>query len=172
MKARLFKKGRLEFKRLVTGLFHRKENIECITYESNPTFLIEPAVPTDENDDESNLEGDVGDIPIDLLYLGTSGFEANCDILQIAAKCGETTFATYVNPSRQVSATATAANGLMNCNGDLVHHGVKVQSVPMRLALVSFIEWLGLFKNFCIAVHNLRFDGPRLFRAIFKYFCR
>jgi hypothetical protein len=104
--------------------------------------LTEPAVPIDE-DDEFNLEEDVGEIPIVLLDLETSGFEINCDIFEITVK--KTTFATYVNPSWQVSATATATNGLMNCNGELVYHGVKVQSAPMRLALVGFIECLGLF---------------------------
>jgi hypothetical protein len=88
--------------------------------------------------------------------------------LQIAAKCGKTTFATYVHSGRQVSERATAANGLVNYKDDLVYHGVKVQAVPMRLALVSFIEWLGLFKKCCIAIHNLTFDGPRLFRVISK----
>jgi hypothetical protein len=53
----------------------------------------------------------------------------------------------YIKPSRQLSVRATATNGLMNCNGDLVNHGVKVQSVPMRLVLVSFTEGLGLFKK-------------------------
>jgi hypothetical protein len=41
--------------------------------------LNEPAVPTEE-EDESNLEEDAGDIPIVLLDLETSGFEANSDI--------------------------------------------------------------------------------------------
>jgi hypothetical protein len=115
------------------------------------------------------LKEDVGEIPIVPLDFETSGFEANGDILQIAAKCGKTTFETYVNPSRQVSARATAANGLVNYSDDLVYHVVKVEVAPMRLALVSFIEWLGLFKKCCIAVHNVAFDGPRLFRVIFKY---
>jgi hypothetical protein len=47
--------------------------------------LTEPAVPIDEDDNEQNFEEDVGKIPIALLDLLTSGFEANCDILQIAA---------------------------------------------------------------------------------------
>jgi hypothetical protein len=46
---------------------------------------------------------------------------------------------------------------------------VKVQSIPTRLAIVSFTEWMGLLKKCCIAVHNLAFDGPWLFRAICKY---
>jgi hypothetical protein len=92
------------------------------------------------------LEEDVGEIPIVPLDIETSGFEANCDVLQIAAKCAETTFVTYVNASRQVSAGATASS-LMNCNGDLVYGGVKAQSVHTRLPLISFVQWLGLFKN-------------------------
>jgi hypothetical protein len=52
-----------------------------------------------------------------------------------------------IRPSCHISATAIATNGLMNCKGDLMYHGVKVQSVPMRLVLVSFTERLGLFKK-------------------------
>jgi hypothetical protein len=86
--------------------------------------------------------------------------------MQIAAKCGQTTFATYVSSSRQVSSRATAANGLMNCNGDLLYHDVRVQSVPMGLALVSFTEWLGLITKCCISVYNLTFDRRRLGHAV------
>jgi hypothetical protein len=39
--------------------------------------LTEPAVPTDEDDDEFNLDDDVGKIPIVLLDLETSGFKIN-----------------------------------------------------------------------------------------------
>jgi hypothetical protein len=39
--------------------------------------------------------------------------------------------------------------------------------VPKCRYVVSFTEWLELFKN-CFVVHNLTFDGPRLFRAIFN----
>jgi hypothetical protein len=102
-----------------------KENIEDITYKSNCVFLTKPAVSIDEDDDESNLEEDICEIPI-VLDLETYDFEAYCDILQIAAKCGKTTFATHVIPSRQVLARAAAASGLTNCNGDLVYRGVKV----------------------------------------------
>jgi hypothetical protein len=63
--------------------------------------LNEPAVPIDEDDDESNLEEDAGDIPIVLLDLETSGFEASCDIQQTIAKCRKTTSATYIKSSRK-----------------------------------------------------------------------
>jgi hypothetical protein len=115
------------------------------------------------------LEEDVGGILTELHDVGTPGFKTNCDILQISTKRGETAFGTYVNPSRQVCARATAANGFVNCNGELEYCGVEIQSVPMKLALVSFTEWTELFKKICIAVRNLTFDGPRLFRAISKY---
>jgi hypothetical protein len=82
--------------------------------------LTEPAVSTDEDEDEPNLEEDFGEIPIVLHDFETSSFEANCDILQIDAKRGKKAFTAYVNLSRKESATATAANGLMNCSGDLV----------------------------------------------------
>lgn len=50
-----------------------------------------------------------------------------------------------------------------------MHNGVKVPSVPIRIALGNFCTWLQSFgKKSCIATHNLAFDGPRLFRAITK----
>lgn len=113
--------------------------------QSNSAFLTEPAVPIHEDDDESNLEEGVGEIPILLLTLETSGFEAHYDILHMAANWGKIIFANYVSLCWQVSATATAANGLMNYNGDHVYRGIKVKFVPIRIAWVTFVEGLGLF---------------------------
>jgi hypothetical protein len=80
--------------------------------------------------------------------------------LQIAENCLQIMSAPVEN-----YLCATAANGLINCNGHLLYRGVKVQSVPVRSALVSFNEWLGCR----ITLHNLTFDGSRIFRAISKY---
>lgn len=52
--------------------------------------------------------------PIILVDLEISGFGRDCDILQIAAKYGLITFDIYVNPTQQISASATGANGLTN----------------------------------------------------------
>lgn len=102
-----------------------------------------------------------------LLDLETSGLSKDCDILQIAAKCSKSTFATYINPKKLISAAATEANGLTNCQGVLMYHGLIVDSIPLRLAMSNLEQWLALLGKRCyIATHNLNFDGPRLFNAI------
>jgi hypothetical protein len=79
-----FRKRRLELKKKKT-LFEMvyvavKKIIDCITYKIDCAFLIELAVPIDEDDVKLNLEKDVGEIAIVLLDFETSSFEVNCDI--------------------------------------------------------------------------------------------
>lgn len=168
MKTPAYKKRRMLLKKLRSAVRHRKEGVEGVTYETNCALLTEPAIPANEEND-SGTEEDLYEIPIILLDLETSGFQADCDILQIAAKCNKTVFSTYVNPVQQISPKATEAHGLVNRYGDLMHNGVKVPSVPIRIALGEFCTWLQSFgKKSCIATHNLTFDGPRLYRAITK----
>lgn len=167
-----YKKSRMRSKKLRAMLRHQKENQEGVTYQSNCSLLTQPAVPDKEiedNDNDSSSEEDTSECLIVLLDLETSGFEADCDILQIAAQCGNKKFAIYINPVRQISSKASEAHGLTNCSGELFYYGKKLESVPLRLALSNLYEWLkSLEKKCCIATHNLTFDGPRLFRAIDK----
>ncbi|XP_011685184.1 PREDICTED: uncharacterized protein LOC105448359 [Wasmannia auropunctata] len=140
-----YKKRRMQLKKLCSVVRHRKENVEGVTYETNCALLTEPAVPVDEENNSDSEEEDLCEIPIILLDLETSGFQADCDILQIAAKCNKTTFSTYSNPVQQISPKAAEAHGLVNCYGDLMHNGVKVSSVPIRIALGDFHSWLQLY---------------------------
>jgi hypothetical protein len=64
MKTPAFKKTPGIKKKARSGLRHHKENIEGITYKSNCAFLTDSAVPINEDDDEWNLEEDVGKVPI------------------------------------------------------------------------------------------------------------
>jgi len=99
--------------------------------------------------------------------LETSGFQKNCDILQIAAKCGKHLFNIYINPIHEISAAATAVHGLRKCEAELMLYGKKVSSVPLRAAIGNLLQWLNsLMKKCYITAHNLNFDGPRLFDAI------
>lgn len=75
------------------------------------------------------------------LDLETSGLSKDCDILQIAAKCGRSTFATYIHPKKQISAAATEANGLTNCHDLLMLHGVIVDSISLRVAMSNLQQW-------------------------------
>lgn len=162
----------MQLKKFRSMLRHRKENQEGVTYESNCSLFTQPAVlekEIDDNDNYLNSEEDTCEYLIILLDLETSGFEADCDILQIAAQCGKKKFATYIDPVRQIFQKASEAHGLTNCSGKLFYYGKEVESVSLRLALSNLYEWLkSLGKKCYIATHNLAFDGPRLFRAIDK----
>lgn len=63
------------------------------------------------------------EIAIVLVDLETSGFEINCDILQIGAKCGTKSFDIYINPIKDISVSASQANNLTSCYGDLLYNG-------------------------------------------------
>ncbi|XP_074102212.1 uncharacterized protein LOC141529528 [Cotesia typhae] len=172
IKTHAYKKRRMQLKKFRSMLRHRKENQEGVTYQSNCSLFTQPAVlekEIDDNDNYINSEEDTCEYLIILLDLETSGFEADCDILQIAAQCGKKIFATYIDPVRQISQKPSEAHGLTNCSGKLFYYGKQVESVSLRLALSNLYEWLkSLGKKCCIATHNLAFDGPRLFRAIDK----
>lgn len=165
MKTSAYKKRRMHLKKLRVALRHKKENVEGITYQSNVDLLNELA-----EEDKSDLEEeDNNDIAIVLLDLETSCFEMNCDILQIAAKYGKKSFNIYVNPVQDISFSASQANGLTSCYGELMYNGRQVPSVPIRAALGSLHEWLtSLGKKCCIATHNLSFDGPRFMKQVIK----
>lgn len=170
IKSHAYKKRRMQLKKFRTILRRQKENREGVIYQSNCSLLTEPAIPEKETcENDSNSEEDTGEYLIVLLDLETSGFEADCDILQIAAQCRKEKFSTYINPIQQISLKASEAHGLTNCSGELYYYGRKVVSVPLRLALSNLYEWLkSLGRKCCIATHNLAFDGPRLFKAIVK----
>ncbi|XP_071578827.1 uncharacterized protein [Temnothorax nylanderi] len=166
-----YKKKRLALKKARTALRRRREDREGVTYQTNCTLLDAPNTEMNNNViDHTNFDLEFDDEQyqsIVFLDLETSGLSKDCDILQIAAKCGKLTFATYINPKKPISAAATEANGLTNCQGVLMYYGLTVDSVPLRLAISNLQQWLASLGKPCyIATHNLSFDGPRLFNAI------
>ncbi|XP_018314208.1 uncharacterized protein [Mycetomoellerius zeteki] len=163
-----FKKNRLVLKKRSSALRHRIENREGVTYEGNCALFNTHAVEDEPEPEHSSIEEESNKMPpIILVDLETFGFGRGCDILQIAAKCGSLTFETYVNPTQQISSSATSANGLTNNFGELMYHGVQVSSVPLRVAMGNFHSWLSSFEQKSyIATHNLSFDGPRIYDAI------
>lgn len=166
-----YKKRRLALKKARTALRHRREDREDVTYQTNCTLLDAPNTEMNNNIiDHTNSDPEIDDEQyqsIVLLDLETSGLSKDCDILQIAAKCGKSTFATYINPKKHISAAAIEAHGLTNCQGVLMYHGLTVDSVPLRLAMSNLQQWLASLGKPCyIATHNLSFDVPKLFNAI------
>lgn len=167
-----FKRRRMANKKLRSALRHKKEKNERVTYETNCSLLTESGVPEVQVDNiPEQLGNNLGDPifysendeveAVVLLNLETSGFQHNCDILQIAAACNGKKFNSFINPS--VPVAATIANGLTAAYGELMLHGKKVTSMPLRVVLFNFLQWLeSLGKPCYIVTHNLSYDGPRL----------
>ncbi|XP_034945862.1 uncharacterized protein [Chelonus insularis] len=175
-KKRLFKnlleakRARIDRKKKRTALRHRKGDNEGVTYESNCALFGEPAVQLEEDYLQEEEEEEDDDNCIVLIDLETSSFNMNCDILQIAAKYKNNYFSRYINPVQSIAQSATDVHGLTNSYGELMLNGMKISSVHIRTALNDIKEWLTSIGKKCyITVHNLTFDGPRLWRSICKY---
>lgn len=128
-----------------TALLHRRENDEGTTYESGVALLTEPAVPLSmniENFDHLNDNSGYDRNPIVLLDLETSGLHRNCEILQIAAKNKNSTFAIYVKSTEAISQAASAIHGITVSYGQLFLHGKPVPSASMKDALEAFLDCL------------------------------
>ncbi|KMQ83825.1 dna polymerase iii -type-like protein, partial [Lasius niger] len=101
------------------------------------------------------------------LDLETSDLNKDCEILQIAAKYGEFTFATYIDSKQPIPPIVTKINGLESKNGLLTYRNEVVNSIPLKTALNNFKDWLLSFNKACyITAHNINFDGSRLYNAI------
>ena len=53
--------------------------------------------------------------------LETTGLDTNAEIVQLAAKCGKYEFNAYVNPSKEISRSASKVTELTNFAGMLCH---------------------------------------------------
>jgi len=69
-------------------------------YEGNCSLLFESAVQ--EQSEESDSEENNTEIVVVFLDLETAGFGMNADILQLTAKFGKKSFATYKLPIRKL----------------------------------------------------------------------
>ena len=150
MKSSEYKKKRTLLNKRRAALRHRKETVEGVTYKSNVDLLNELA-----EEDQSDVEEEESEVAIVLVDLETSGFEINCDILQIGAKYGKKSFDIYVNPIKDISVSASQANNLTSCYGDLMYNGREVQSVPIRAALASFHQWLASLGKNAVSPHTI-----------------
>ena len=113
---------------------------------------------------------DNNDIVIVLLDLATSGLGNDCDILQIATKCDDSSFDRYVTPVHDITVSATRVNGLRIRDGNLTYHGRIVPTVPISVALKQLHEWLtSIGKKCCIAAHNISYHGHRFMRDVVRY---
>ncbi|XP_044591398.1 uncharacterized protein LOC123269630 [Cotesia glomerata] len=150
----------------------KNENSEGVQYKSNC------GLSQDGEDfeafDESQIKGpDIQMSPetCNLVFfdLETSGFRKSDEILQIAASCKGRKFSVYINPTKIIDDKASAHTGLKNINGDLYFHAKKVESLPLKKALQSFLMFLKMSPKPCLLVaHNVTFDKSHLLRSILK----
>lgn len=98
-----------------------------------------------------------------ILFSGTDV----CDIIQLAAVCGERLFNDYTVPVREISNGATNITGFTVCDSRLCRDGVPVPTIPLRDLLIQFLTYLAQFHNPILVAHNARcFDAPVLMRVL------
>ncbi|KAM9528241.1 protein PML-like [Salvelinus alpinus] len=104
--------------------------------------------------------------------LETTGLDTSvCDIIQLSAISGESTFNVYSVPRCNIMEQASSVTGFtVGDHQDLLLHGEPVHTIPLREALTSFISFLSSFHEPLLAAHNAqRFDCPVLARALREY---
>lgn len=152
-----------EIKELNTSLASRSQNI-----------INEPSVLRNMNNiidihKSSTSSASSFDSPNIVFYdLETSGLGKTCDILQLAARCGNSSFQSFINPVKKIALAATKVNHMTNVNGQLYRHGELLPSVPLKDALENFLKFLSGLSGLCLLVaHNgLEFDSVRLMYSI------
>ena len=113
----------------------------------------------------TSLQEDCAIVYVDI---ETTGLEATCEIVQLAAKCGEETFSVYILPKGNFSKECTSVTGLRKAGGKLWLHNTEVPTVPASEAAEKFVQFLAQCSSQSILVgHNIKsFDAPRILRFL------
>ncbi|XP_045448160.1 uncharacterized protein LOC123656535 [Melitaea cinxia] len=110
-------------------------------------------------------------IEIVIVDTETTGFEANADIVHIAAKCGTQSFQAFMIPQQPIHAKASEISGFSVENGYLLYFKQRVETTPSVTAANDFVNFLcGLNSQILIVGHNIiRFDAPLILRWLEKH---
>lgn len=112
----------------------------------------------------------IGHKTLVFLDLETTGLEADCDILQIAALYGRKLFNRYIWPSKPIHRRAYDVHKIAvdHQRRHMYVGGQRVEQVDERRAMTDFVEFLSQVPGPVVLVaHNgRRFDFPRLMRAM------
>lgn len=102
------------------------------------------------------------------LDLETTGLEADCDIVQIAALYGTKLFSRYVWPSKPIHPGAFGVHKISVDERHMYVGGQRVEHVDRHRAMTEFVEFVRQVPASVVLVaHNgRRFDFPRLMRAM------
>lgn len=167
-----FKLRRRFLQKLRTLLQNKKSIIEGITYEKNIGLLKMPALQNIEQfakNNESYLKDE--ETTIVFFYLETSGSGINCDILQIAMKCGIFKFNKYIYPRRYIPSQAYQVHNITFEEGNLYVHSKQVEALQKQIVLQDMLLYLKSFKKPCTLVaHNSFLDAAKLIHLIQETF--
>uniref|UniRef100_K1PJH7 Uncharacterized protein n=1 Tax=Magallana gigas TaxID=29159 RepID=K1PJH7_MAGGI len=173
-----FKKRRVELKKKSSSATSSSEIREGVTYES-AVLSQTGSIPNDKLETIPSPPEQLHQVPLppdeyNRVYfdLETTGLDASCEITQMAARCGDSSFCQYVLPSVVIQETASRITGL-TCDGSTLYkNGVPVQAVSIQECLTSFHEWLnntpGIHKPLLFAHNCRKFDSVVLCRAMRK----
>lgn len=153
------------------NLRKKSESAEGIQYQSGCGLLLDTDACNSFSDpsENTNLKLIADNYEIMYFDLETSGFAYSAYILQIAAKCGLFKFSIYATPTKMIDPRATEVTGLKNIGGELHLRGEKVDTIPMKEALLAFLAFLKSQNKPCLLVaHKAKFDVPRLITCIRK----
>ncbi|XP_034246124.1 uncharacterized protein LOC117648066 [Thrips palmi] len=104
--------------------------------------------------------------------LETTGLNTlTCEIIQIAASAADKEFSAYIVPQKRIPPSVVSLTGLKSQGGQMFSHGEVVPTVPVRLALSSFIAFLKELGTTCVLVaHNgFKFDFTIILRVMRQY---
>ncbi|XP_034948881.1 uncharacterized protein [Chelonus insularis] len=177
-----FKARRQLLKKKRNQLRNAKERTEGDTYQSHIDLLTTSCVEVKPNSNLSQtFTSNLLQLSLDINFsheslaivffdLETSGFQLDCDVLQIAVKCGNASFQKYITPTQVIPSRASNVHGLTNEGCNLYLHGNKVSSQPLRVVLHELLTFLTDLGKPCVLIaHNcFSFDGPRLVNIINK----
>lgn len=141
---------------------------EGITYESNSGLDEVSKLLWDKSDQEVTIDWTKSKIVI--FDLETSGLSHSAEICQISAATESETFNVYMVP-KSMTPGAAAITGLQVRAGEMYLNDEQLNTVPPRVSLVSFIDFLkNVGDSIILVAHNgFRFDAPMILRTMQKF---
>ncbi|XP_077256220.1 uncharacterized protein LOC143894059 [Temnothorax americanus] len=141
---------------------------EGLTYESNSGLEGVSELLWDKPDQE--VTSDWAESKIVIFDLETSGLSHSDEICQISAATETETFNAYMVP-KSMTPDAAAMTGLQVRAGELYLNDKQLDTVPPRVGLANFIEFLrSVGDNIILVAHNgFRFDAPMILRTMRKF---
>jgi len=164
-----FKKRKLERKLQNKNISSQKEIREGVSYQTSVAMScvgdITEIPPPSKQPTATKLNKE--DISTKVYCdTETTSLQKDCDIIQLAAVCGEEKFNRYIFPEQPISQGASEVTGLTVRDNTMFQNGKPVQSDTLYNVLVLFLAWLQCLGRCVLVGHNFKkFDLPRIIRA-------